>query len=244
MTQQKTTRARSEQTRKNILSAAIKEFGENGFLGARTEAIAASAGVNKALLHYYFKDKEGLYKAVLLKIFEGVAGQELAILDTPGTEGERLLRWALQHFDDRMIVHRGYQKLFQQEMIRAREGKSEAMEFLVKSFFRPLYKKIISVTEAGIRSGELCDVDPIQVTYAILGPNVFYFMSAQVMRMTASIDPLAPAVLKQRRQSTLTFLGQALFTDRKYGQTIARRILSDTPMPKWVSEPSSRRKSS
>lgn len=244
MRKQKTTRARSEQTRNNILDAAIKEFGENGFLGARTEAIAAIAGVNKALLHYYFKDKEGLYKAVLLKIVEGVAAQELAILDSKGSEGERLLRWALQHFDDRMIVHRGYQKLFQQEMIRAREGASETMAFMVKTFFRPLYQKVIALAEAGIRSGELCEMDPIQVAYAILGPNVFYFMSAHVMQQTASFDPLAPASLKRRRESILAFLGQALFTDRKNGQATARQILSDTPMPKWVSKPSSRRKTS
>jgi TetR/AcrR family transcriptional regulator len=237
-------RTRSELKRKGILKAAVAEFGEKGESGARMEAIASAAGVNKALLHYYFKDKEGLYKAVLQHIFAGVSKLEFAVLAGEGTAGECLLRWALQHFDDRLIVHRDFQKLIQQELIRAREGSSDVIGFLVQSFFRPLYRKAIALTKAGIRAGELCDVDPVQVTYSILGPNVFYFMSAPIMRLVSSFDPLSTAAMKQRRKSTILFLGQALFVDRAHGQAIARRILADTPMPKWVAEPNSRRKSS
>lgn len=244
MRQQAPIQARSEQTRNTILEAAIREFGENGFSGARTEAIATAAGVNKALLHYHFKDKVGLYKAVLQRIFEGVVRQEFTALEGQGSEGERLLRWALQHFDDRMIVHRDFQKLLQQEMIRTGEGPSKSKLFLVRSFFRPLYQKVMAVAEAGIQSGELFAMDTLQVTYSILGPNVFYFMSAPIMRLSASFDPLSPAALKRQRQSTLNFLGQALFADRTHGQAIARQILTETPMPKWVSRSRTRRKSS
>ena len=40
--------------RASILRAAMAEFAEQGVAGARTDAIARAAGVNKALLHYYF----------------------------------------------------------------------------------------------------------------------------------------------------------------------------------------------
>ncbi|HLX75931.1 MAG TPA: helix-turn-helix domain-containing protein, partial [Terriglobales bacterium] len=57
-------RGRPEQTRAAILKAAMAEFAQEGVAGARTDAIARAARVNKALLYYYFKDKEALYGAV------------------------------------------------------------------------------------------------------------------------------------------------------------------------------------
>jgi TetR/AcrR family transcriptional regulator len=52
-------------TRERILSAALKEFAAKGFAGARVDAIAARANINKRMLYHYFGDKEGLFKAVL-----------------------------------------------------------------------------------------------------------------------------------------------------------------------------------
>ncbi|HLP43493.1 MAG TPA: helix-turn-helix domain-containing protein, partial [Fibrobacteria bacterium] len=52
-------------TEKRILVAARKEFVAKGLDGARMQAIATSAGVNKALLHYYFRGKDRLYRTVL-----------------------------------------------------------------------------------------------------------------------------------------------------------------------------------
>src|SRR5438045_4380445 len=66
------TRGKPEQSRAAILKAAVREFAREGVAGARTDAIARSAGVNKALLYYYFKDKEALYQAVLDEVFSGV----------------------------------------------------------------------------------------------------------------------------------------------------------------------------
>src|SRR6202167_4793052 len=52
-------------TRGRILSAALKEFSANGFAGARVDAIARRANINKRMLYHYFGDKEELFKAVL-----------------------------------------------------------------------------------------------------------------------------------------------------------------------------------
>lgn len=54
-----------ERTRGLILSAALKEFAAHGFAGARVDAIARSAGINKRMLYHYFGDKEELFRAVL-----------------------------------------------------------------------------------------------------------------------------------------------------------------------------------
>lgn len=58
----------SASTEKRILHAAREEFVLTGFKGARMQKIADRAGVNKALLHYYFRSKDLLYKASLLDI--------------------------------------------------------------------------------------------------------------------------------------------------------------------------------
>jgi len=55
----------SNQAEKKILHAAMELFGELGFYGTKTQMVADKAVVNKALLHYYFKNKECLFEAVL-----------------------------------------------------------------------------------------------------------------------------------------------------------------------------------
>lgn len=68
MTNPSTTRTqqeRAEQTRERILVAATEAFSEHGMAGARTEQIAQAAGINKALIYYYYRSKEALYDAVL-----------------------------------------------------------------------------------------------------------------------------------------------------------------------------------
>jgi AcrR family transcriptional regulator len=54
-----------ERSRARILAAALKEFAAKGFAGARVDAIARRASINKRMLYHYFGDKEELFKAVL-----------------------------------------------------------------------------------------------------------------------------------------------------------------------------------
>lgn len=55
--------ARGEETRRRIIDAAIRLFGERGYEGASTRDIAQAAGVNAPALQYYFDNKEGVYRA-------------------------------------------------------------------------------------------------------------------------------------------------------------------------------------
>ena len=56
-----------ERTSGRILAAALSEFAAHGFAGARVDAIARRAGINKRMLYHYFGDKEALFRAVLRK---------------------------------------------------------------------------------------------------------------------------------------------------------------------------------
>src|ERR1700693_4692923 len=76
------TRGRPEESRASILKAAVAEFAEHGIAGARTDAIARVAHVNKALLYYYFKDKDALYEAVLDHVFGGLRDRVMPVLDS------------------------------------------------------------------------------------------------------------------------------------------------------------------
>ena len=86
-------------TRDAILQAAIQEFAGEGIAGARTDAIARAAGVNKALLYYYFKDKETLYGATLDYVFSGLAARLRVALDAPLPPREKVLAYVTAHFD-------------------------------------------------------------------------------------------------------------------------------------------------
>src|SRR6204780_180956 len=117
---------RADRTRKTILRAAIREFSVHGLAGARTDAIAESAKVNKALLYYYFKSKSGLYSAALEEASAAVVERALSVLDPARSAGDRLLRTALNHFD-RILTQPDFQRLMQQEMVRLRRGQSESV---------------------------------------------------------------------------------------------------------------------
>jgi TetR/AcrR family transcriptional regulator len=230
LTSSRTQAERADQTRARILEAATREFSSNGLAGARTERIAESAGVNKALLYYYFQSKQALYAATLEAVAERMAITGMKTLAMDCSAGERIVRSALNHFD-RIYSQPVFQTLMQQEMIRLRKGESNAFNPLAEKLFRPLSEKMWAVAQEGIRSGELVQVESTQITYAALGANVFYFLSAPMMRAISSADPLEQSALEFRRKVAVEFLGQTLFTDRRHGAEVAARVLASTPMP-------------
>src|ERR1700749_2273472 len=85
---------RPGESRDRILDAALTEFAAHGLAGARTERIAVAAGVNKALLYYYFESKEKLYTAALEMAAVRVRDSSMAVYEGAGSAGERLLRIA------------------------------------------------------------------------------------------------------------------------------------------------------
>ena len=221
---------RAAETRKRILDAALSEFAAHGLAGARTEQIAAAAGVNKALLYYYFESKEKLYAAALEMVSARVRDRSMEVFLREASPGERLLRAALQHFD-RILTQREFQSLMQQEMIRLHKGEATELAILAKRIFAPLHAMFQSMVREGIASGELIEAEWLQLILAALGANVFYFLSAPVWRLIMPFEPFAPDVLRARRVALVEFLGKAIFQDRKHGAGLAARVLADTPMP-------------
>jgi len=221
---------RASETRTRILDAALQEFSAHGLAGARTEQIASIAGVNKALLYYYFESKENLYIAALEMISAKIRDRTLAVFLRVSSPGERVLRSALEHFD-RILTQHEFQGLMQQEMMRLQKGESGALPILVKRVFAPVLTMYQAMVREGIESGELIDAEWMQIHLATLGANVFYFLSAPVWRILLPFEPFAPEALALRRTALVQFLGQAIFADRQRGAELAARVLADTPMP-------------
>ena len=72
-------------TEKEILEAAKKIFVEKGFAGARMQAIADEAHINKAMLHYYFRNKEALFNRIMDGAMEIMAKQFIPALSGEGS---------------------------------------------------------------------------------------------------------------------------------------------------------------
>ena len=126
-----------ERTRERILSAALKEFAAHGFAGARVDAIAHRADINKRMLYHYFGDKEDLFKAVLRRKIaernawaEASSGEPAETLPfwfeaaCKDTDWVRMLEWeALQGADKKLIdarqrrasVARGLERIRQRQ---------------------------------------------------------------------------------------------------------------------------------
>lgn len=209
-------RGQPEASRAAILRAAAAEFAEHGIAGARTDAIASAAKVNKALLYYYFEDKETLYGAVLDSAFSGMRESVFRVLDSDLPPRQKILAYVGAYFDF-IASNQIYPKLMQREMMRAREGDSVHIDRLVKTYFKPIYQRLGELLHKGIAEGEFRKVDPAHFVPSMISMIVFYFSSAPVMRRIVHFDPLSPQRIAERRAAVLDFISAALFLPHVHG---------------------------
>ena len=228
---------RADLTRKAILRAAIREFSAHGLAGARTDAIAESAKVNKALLYYYFKSKSGLYAAAIEEVFDRGGGAHHGGPGPRRSAGERLLRTALSHFD-RILTQHDFQSLMQQEMVRMRRGESEAMPCWWRTSSNPCSRKLQQAVRDGIATGELCRMDWLQVIYSALGANVLLFSQRAHDAFDAPVRSYGSGRDRVPAQSRGGIPGQCTVCRPAHGARLAKRVLAEMPMPKG--QPASR----
>jgi len=204
-------RGRPEESRAAILQAAAQEFAREGIAGARTDSIARSAHVNKALLYYYFKDKESLYRAVLDHVFSGLAETINAAFESNLPPREKILAYVGAHFDY-IANHALYPRIVHAELTRARAGNTAQFERIVQQYFRPLFGKIADVLRQGQATGDFRPVDPMQFIPSMISVIVFYFNTVPVIKLMTGNDPLTPERLAERRAAVLDFISAALFS--------------------------------
>ena len=204
------TRGKPEESRAAILKAAVGEFAREGIAGARTDAIARSAGVNKALLYYYFKDKEGIYQAVLNEVFSGVRMAIHNALSQKLGPRERLEAYLRAHFDY-IASNPPYPRIVHAEFLRAGRDPSR-LQRIAKQYFRPIFVELAALLKEGANAGAFRRVDPFQFIPSMISVIVFYFTTAPIMKTVTGFDPMSPERLAERRAAVIDFISAALFT--------------------------------
>jgi TetR/AcrR family transcriptional regulator len=205
------TRRQPEESRAAILKAAFAEFAQNGIAGARTDAIARAAHVNKALLYYYFKDKDALYEAVLDQVFSGMGACVVPVLESGLPPRQKVLDYVGAYFDY-IAANPSYPRMVQSEWMRMGSNRVRHMQRVAKKYFRPIYQKLGEVLREGIAAGEFRPIDPRHFVPSMVAIIVFYFSAAPAIKTLMEIDPLAPEHIAERRAFVLDFISAALFT--------------------------------
>src|SRR5882672_716240 len=204
-------RGKPEQSRASILKAAINEFSEHGISGARTDAIARAAGVNKALLYYYFKDKEAIYQAVLDQVFSGLRDTVVPMLEGNLPPREKLLNYLGAYFDY-IAANPCFPRVVQGEWIRSGSDRMGQMKRVARSYFQPIYQRLGEVLQEGIAAGEFRPIDSAQFIPSMVAIIIFYFSAAPVIKTLMKVDPLSPERVAERRAFVIDFISTALFT--------------------------------
>lgn len=205
---------RAAETRAGILRAAEDLFARAGLDGARTEAIASAAGVNKALLYYYFKSKEDIYLAVLDSHRKAFLDRGLEILSQKRPAATVLLEFVSAHFDF-ISSHRHYPGLFQRSMMA---GGSRAAKIMGERI-RPMAYKMAALLRRGMRDGEFRSFNVKHVALSLVGLTVFYFNAAPIIQVVSGDDPFREENVQKRKREVLRFIRYALF---KHPEEVAR----------------------
>lgn len=203
------TRGRPEESRAAILKAAVAEFAEYGIAGARTDAIARAARVNKALLYYYFKDKDALYEAVLDHVFGGLRDRVTPVLDSKLPPRQKMLEYLGAYFDY-IAANPRFPRVVQAEWMRS-GASSPRMQRVAREYFRPISEKVAQMLRLGMVTGEFRAVNPMDFLPSVVGVIIFYFSAAPLMKTLTKIDPLSAQRIQERRKFVLNFISAALF---------------------------------
>jgi TetR/AcrR family transcriptional regulator len=191
-----------------ILNAAEIEFATNGFAAARTESIAARANVVKGLIFHYFKNKEGLYQAVLVRAYQPISealdksfDKNLNATDALMSFVERLLAAMTEHPLSPVIF-----------VLESIQGGGEHVR---KLGMPSLYSRVEVLLKRGIASGEFREMDPGHGAINIIGLCGFYFCAANNISHIPgrSRNPLSKQSLARHTAEVIAFVRKGIVSN-------------------------------
>jgi TetR/AcrR family transcriptional regulator len=192
-------------TARRILAAAEQHFAAEGMAGARTDEIAAAAHANKAMLYYYFGNKQRLHRAVLENLFRQLLnGSGVSALK--GRSPREKLRGFVMGYFDFLASHPNYPRLVQRESMEA----SRNFGWIVRRYLRPFHDQLVQTIREGIAAGEFRSVDPDHTALSILGMITSYFAAAPIFSEIVGHNLLASSAVAARKDALLDFLDYGL----------------------------------
>lgn len=194
-------------TRARILDAAEQEFAARGFAGARLREIGQAAGVQPALIHHYFVDKRGLYRAVLERALLPTSTESMTLLVSRPS-----LEQLVTGFVD--VLSRFYARHERMLAILRHESMNGGEEFqaVYRERARPIAEAAVAYLEERQRAGEVrADVEARELVLAALGTIVYPF--AEALMIEAILPGLLPrdeAGREQRKRTVAALILGAL----------------------------------
>jgi TetR/AcrR family transcriptional regulator len=190
----------AEATQALILTAAEAEFAQHGLMAARTETIAAKTGMAKSMIYYYFKDKEGLYRAVLKRshadLLQTAQNLELEQL-SPEVALEKFLRALLD------CVSRNPRL----PTIMFHEAVQNQGKYYKDSSSVSIDAILIAILERGMETGMFRSLDSFQSAINIMGTCLFYFIGAgNIQQFPQGKQLLSRSMLEQHTQEAISLI--------------------------------------
>lgn len=162
-------------TEEKIFEAAHKVFQRKGFTGARMQEIADEAGINKAMLHYCFKNKELLFEAVFMKAFAQLAPQINEIFNSDASVFDKIRRFTDSYIS--FVIENPFLPSF---IIQEMNNNPEFVERFLNHQNRPNPTILIAQIEKEMAEGILKEIHPKQLLLDIFSMTIFPF-AAQVL---------------------------------------------------------------
>jgi AcrR family transcriptional regulator len=177
-------------TEEKVISAAMKEFAEYGFAGARVDSIAERAKINKAMIYYYFKSKESLYERILKDITDDIYRQVKETAVAEGEPVEVLYSVINRYFKMLGSFDRDIFRIMLRELA---SGGKHFRKIAIPNLVVPILSIIEPVFKSGIEKGKFRDLDPYYTFLQIIGGIIFF----NVIKIPMEGSVLEKTVLKE-----------------------------------------------
>ena len=202
--------AGSSETETQILKAALCVFGQKGKDGARMQEIADEAGINKAMLHYYFRNKDTLYEAV----FRYVHGHFFSVIESETSKEQsfkQMLKGIIDTLLDEHVQHPDVNRLWTHENLSGAHVVRRILEESKGTGLGSAPGVLAERIREAVDKGEIRSVHPMHFTMTLMGSIIFFFLAAPVFStLMPDIVEHPEKVLAERKQHLFDILYNGL----------------------------------
>jgi len=196
-------------TEQIILESAIEIFLDKGFSATKTTEIAQKAGVNHALLHYYFRTKENLFN----KVFENKTIEFLSVFKESFKKNlpflEKVKEFIEIHFD--FLASNPKVPMFIMREVVANKEKRDFILTQILPVGAPVFQNLENLILSEVENGNIQSIKPVDLILNIASLNVMSFILAQAYY---SFDDMENEHLQhflaQRRQNNVEVILKSL----------------------------------
>lgn len=183
-------------TEEKIKNAAREVFHRKGFAATRTRDIAEAAGINLALLNYYFRSKEKLFDLIMLETLQGFLKSITMIFNEETTSLEQKLEIMVSSYIDMLTANPDIPLFLLSELRANPEGlasKIGVKEVVMQSYFMKQFKQ-------GVKSGKIGPILPIHFIMNLMGLIVFPFVASPLLKGIGDLSGKEYVQLMQQRK--------------------------------------------